>query len=396
MTRIFCFSIFLLSATVGYPKAPVISMAPDGAHDQSLQLESDDAPLNVTVNKDTYVIHFPSEVSYGDVSALFPPEFRKLKSLGIAKGPVEFPADALCHLHLSTADGVRNLSRLPFDKIGGLDFFSLAIIGVQRLHLFTNLRNFSSGPFLLPSDAIVQDLVKLPNLQQIRISASKSPSDETIFKLEELKGLSYLEIHSDSRPEDGLSDAAVRSLSKHKQLVSLKLTAPSMITNNAFTYIKEIKDLRELGLNSEFINDQGLIHLSECKGLSWLELHHADIDIEGMKAIASLKNLNTLILGNSNISENAYQFFSDMKNIETLSIWSCDTLTDAFCNHLVDLPKLKKLHLFRCKNITNAGLDSIAKVKTLEYLDVLSTSIDSDSLSNLHEKIPGIRVSGNL
>lgn len=77
---------------------------------------------------------------------------------------------------------------------------------------------------------------------------------------------------------------------------------------------------------------------------------------------------------------------ASLKQLETLRIggWSAP-YTDAGVAQLVQLPRLKHLHLIQAQRISDTAMQSVARMPALESLNITYTHITDEGLANLVE-----------
>lgn len=237
-------------------------------------------------------------------------------------------------------------------------FASLAQRGIKHVQVLS-----------LSRKAEPKDLVAgLPNMESLNLSGCYNLSDQNLDKAFN-KNVSSLTSLNLSLCKD-LSDNALSKIAMHcGNLRSLDLAGCCKITNSGLQCIAwGLKKLEHLNLRScRQISDQG---------------------------IASLCGLNGSELNSS---------FPASQSLLSLSLQDCQKLTDESLRYIAQgLPKLRGINLSFCVSITDTGLKSLAKMASLEDLNLRSCDNVSDIgigfLAEEHGRIQALDMSfcGNV
>ena len=123
------------------------------------------------------------------------------------------------------------------------------------------------------------------------------------------------------------------------------LDVPSKkITDDGLIHLRTLTDLQHLGLFDSNINGTGIAHLSALPSLERLYLQRAKLTDVGLQSISRLKNLRELALsGNREISNAGLKSLAVLHRLESLSLMNCWGLTDECLIHLESLTNLTSL-----------------------------------------------------
>lgn len=214
------------------------------------------------------------------------------------------------------------------------------------------------------------------------------------------------------------------------KLVNLKtLRFVGYITNNGFSYLSNLINLKELHCEGNELTNNGFLHLSKLINLEVLSIKNSTTDT-GINNLSKLTKLTALNLENclfphncpdnyvnniknniintrvdhlTNASINGLLYLSELTNLKTLGLSECNTVTDitllclskyknierlnlSKCNKITDtellflsnLTNLKTLVLESCNKITDTGLKHLSKLINLELLDISQCNLITD------------------
>lgn len=128
-----------------------------------------------------------------------------------------------------------------------------------------------------------------------------------------------------------LTDKQLEDFSHLEKLNSTNLSGNPQITGSGFVHLQNLKDLRDMRLNSLQFTTDGIKSLASLKQVEWLQLRYSNVTDDDLDAIATMKNLRSLSLIRTDI-------------------------TDTGIMKLAKLPQLKQLYVGICKRVTPAGI----------------------------------------
>lgn len=136
-------------------------------------------------------------------------------------------------------------------------------------------------------------------------------------------------------------------------------------------------DLREGKADNDLMK-----HIAVLEELKELDLSYAPIDNEGVRQIAHLP-LRQLWLQSTKITDASAETLAPMKTLEFLAL-NATSISDPFLEKLPALPELTHLGL-RGSKVTGAGMKYLPQHPKLKSLDVYSTSVDDAGVQSLAE-----------
>lgn len=157
-----------------------------------------------------------------------------------------------------------------------------------------------------------------------------------------------------------LTDSQVARLAKHSQIISLDLGHCPEITDVSLRTVAGMTNLRRLYLDRTGITDRGLAHLKLSR-LEFLNVTQTQITDAGMREIAEIKTLKKLHIKRcKRITDLGVAAICKLDGLEEFH--ASDTLiTDNSLVHLASLKKLVYLQIIHCPNITNHGIQKFIR-----------------------------------
>lgn len=265
----------------------------------------------------------------------------------------------------------------------------------------------SSVSFDGPKDkTLPADLVKLkgiPGLREVSFS-NKIATDVMVAELvKAVPNLETVKIHY-----SGITDASFVELAKLPKLKEI-VAFDTPITAAAMVAINKLPALQRLDISNTNIGDEGLealkatpisnLWFNGMKGvtkkgmaaiaampkLSNLVLQGAEINAE-VEELAKSKTLKSLTVMSSKVDEVGGVQLGKIKTLESLFVWST-SVGDKTMEAISGLP-LQTLYVSKTA-VTDAGMKSLAKIKTLETLWCDRTEIGDKGVAHFakHPKL---------
>jgi hypothetical protein len=131
--------------------------------------------------------------------------------------------------------------------------------------------------------------------------------------------------------------------------------------------LRRTTKLRTLYLSSPRVNGQGLVHLEGLNHLKHLHLSYTNIDGASLKHLEGLTLLEQLDLSHTNID-------------------------GASLRHLRKLPHLTELNLAFCPRVGDEAVSDLARLKSLQKLDIHMTQISEQGKKDLAMNLPDCEI----
>jgi len=153
--------------------------------------------------------------------------------------------------------------------------------------------------------------------------------------------------------------------------------------------------LRLLGLTEHSVDDAGMKYVSGLKDLEVLLYWDAPgITDVGAMHLREMPRLRFLNMGSSEIGDAGLQSLAELRGLEGLVLQSGNNITDRGLSSLVDHPRLKSLWVGgateRRSKITDEGVKLLAKLQTLEEIDLQRTQVTVEGLKPL-QRLPALK-----
>ncbi|MFG6392638.1 MAG: leucine-rich repeat domain-containing protein [Lachnospiraceae bacterium] len=237
----------------------------------------------------------------------------------------------------------------------------------------------------------INNLKELEYYKNLKVLSLKDYGLKDTSKLQELKGLVYLDLSGNKNLGDltgikemglltslDLRETAVSDIEVISSLKSLKYIDISYTLIEDASPLKECTKLEVLyaGYNNENFADSSIMEVAaSLKNLKELDLTGNTAITGGMDNLEKLKGLVCLKLGGTFINNKQCKYLEGLKSLEVLSLQSNINITDF--KSIKKLENLKELDL-SATGITD--IKGIEKLKNLKKLDLSLTFIEDISM----------------
>lgn len=120
-------------------------------------------------------------------------------------------------------------------------------------------------------------------------------------------------------------------------------SSSTRVSGAGLVYLRDLTNLKELGLVQTKVDDDGLEHIGGLTGLAELSLEGCDITNGGLMHVSRLTNLRLLTIHNTAIDEYGLIHLEGLRNLETLYL--CVPVTDVGLRSLKKMTKLSDLYI---------------------------------------------------
>jgi len=275
------------------------------------------------------------------------------------------PADRL------TAVGFAALCKLP--KLASLELMNLRQLRPEDLRELGRLRSLRTLRCVnMALDD--QNLAELPNaeqLEELSLLAIPSFSAAGTAAIARCAGLRKLELAKATQ----LDAEALAALGALRQLTELDLSGNPGLRDRAMMALQHCTALRRLNVADGVFTSMGLQALAEMRALEALDLSgnaelvpsallHVPVNVQEL-AIERCRGLDA----------NAAALVRDrFPRLRVLRVSDNDWVTDDVLRVLATAPSLQRLHVSRCRSLTNASFATIRDAQNLRFVDVNGTS----------------------
>jgi hypothetical protein len=170
-------------------------------------------------------------------------------------------------------------------------------------------------------------------------------------------------------------------------LTNKHLTQDGLIAEEILDSLRPVTNPVVLSLAGTPIRDDGLRQLAELPlvGLH-LELCQTVSD-ESLREVGRMKSLQALWLTGTPVTHAGLQHLTSLSNLAAIDLELCDGVTDNSCGVLATMPNLRAVTLkktgFEPLRVTDAGVEQLAKLQQLEWLDLYANSVSAAGVAHL-------------
>ncbi|MEX1228657.1 MAG: M56 family metallopeptidase [Planctomycetaceae bacterium] len=279
------------------------------------------------------------------------------------------------------------LSVLPsLPLTGGLALGSPQVTnaGIPHVAKCKNLTSLSLYSSSL-SDTCLQDFIKMPKLQGIKLGSSFSPKSlEALARFPDLRQL-----------EIGFSPApSLDDLAKLKNLRQLSLKGKEYGDDSAKMIANSFPLLEQAYLRDTSITNVGVSHLSELKNLTVLTLDLALVDDGIAESIRKMKKLEWLSLNDCSVGDPVVAAAAECPKLRTLFLINTD-ISDKSLGDLSHLTNLYHLQISLCEHVTDESIGTFMQFANSGdefHLGVQNTGITFEAARRLQEAKPRMQV----
>ena len=242
--------------------------------------------------------------------------------------------------------------------VTALDLHDLKLTSEHIKHIvryFPNLMEINATNSTL-DDSCMEEIAKLEKLRKLNLAGCNKLTDTGIAKLKPLSQLLSLDLTACYL----LTKLACETLATFTQITDLNLTLCGGLSNEALDLLKPLTALTHLNLSrNNWLSVQGLEFLKHQKLLESLDLSSCPkLSADALHLLSQHRYLKTL---NLELNEDWLKkdslevLIQSLPNLEVLNISHNQSLLDNDIALLAALKKLKKLEIFNCTEITEAG-----------------------------------------
>jgi hypothetical protein len=235
-----------------------------------------------------------------------------------------------------------------------------------------------------------RDLPDHPVIKLAIDSDRERVNDDVLQHLRDLPALRSLTIGHGQ-----VSDSGMRYLRGLTDLQSLTINWAN-ITDAGLENLSGMTELRTLGLGAcENVTGSGLGFLRGARGLRVLNLSFSGITNEGLAFVRRLAPLTELNIGGMHLDDSSLVHLRGMQSLEKLELGWTNPIEGPGLVNLEDLTHLRFLGLAN-DPVTDEAIDHLARLESLENLNIDSTQITRDGFNRLSKALPRTRINSEF
>ena len=261
--------------------------------------------------------------------------------------------------------------------------------GATHLSRVASLERIRSNFYHLSDDGVRQ-LSKLDKLQGLNLGGN-TITNASFAELAKMKGLKTLSMQDCDISDAGLIEYCSAPLPAESVETILLTVEPNKVTAAALRAMANLRKLSDLALrfHAKSVNDEiSLAPLAELKQLKHLDIDGDSIVEDDLVHVGKLDGLEEFESQNLPISDAGLARLAGLESLKNLTLY--DTrLSDAGLAHLVGFKKLEHLNL--SGPFSDRGLDYLAHLPDLAWLQVAGPGVTDEGLAELAKTLPALQ-----
>lgn len=217
-------------------------------------------------------------------------------------------------------------------------------------------------------------------------------TDDALAFLRNNRGLRHLQLHGLNR----ITDATLEHLAQ-VPVQKLDIVRCRGLHSDGLARFVRRESIKELSFVGQDLDDRGLATLCEFSNVEFLNVYNNPITDEGVRSIAALPKLARLYLYHCpEVTGTAFTNFTRSSRLEIINIRDSG-VTEAGCAALAGLTTLRELNLSRHLPIprpplSDAGLAHLARLTNLHTLIIAGARVTPEGLRAFQKAVPGCDV----
>lgn len=227
-------------------------------------------------------------------------------------------------------------------------------------------------------DDCMKILAAMPALEQIRCGQTRI-GDAGLAHLANLESLRAIDLSDCNR----VTGEGVAHLSRLPNLKFLKVWGPQ-IDDNSMDSIALMTSLEVLGLNDTQVTDSGIEKLDQLEKLKEVHLVRTRTGDRSLAILSRMPDIHTLRLRDTEITDVGLESLTSLKNLRKLDLSENNSpgITDACVGSLAKIESLEELNLWTT-SITDEGVKSLTGMANLKWLNLDKTEITDAACKEL-------------
>lgn len=229
----------------------------------------------------------------------------------------------------------------------------------------------------------IKKLIPMRNLKVLSLGATKIGDKG-------LENLNLLPVQSLSLAmfQTPLTDNSFRILSEHKCLLILNLWSNKNMPEASLARLGALPNFQELSLEDTGIKDSAIPYICKIKSLKEIDLAGTQVSLNGIRQLSKMPNLEHIRFRGAPITAEWIPVLARFPKLIKLGVpqSGIDDATLALVPKL--MPKLENLDLENCKNVTDKGLASVAKIERMFWTRVKGTAVTPKGVADFNAHKP--------
>jgi hypothetical protein len=188
-----------------------------------------------------------------------------------------------------------------------------------------------------------------------------------------------------------IDDSAIHYLEKQPALNDLDLHW-NWLTDGCAKYLSNLKHLKRLDISDSYFGAKGLAEIAGSLNLYELEARNLKLDNYSIGTLQNFRYLRLLNIAKcEGVTDDSVALIAKVKTIESLNLSEASKLTPKTVTILAsEMPQLVELNLSQTKVIDKNALYELVKLTNLRYLDLTGVDIPEKdkSVKTLRDRLP--------
>lgn len=234
------------------------------------------------------------------------------------------------------------------------------------------------------TDDALKSIGQTPYLRKVWLRGDNQITDNGVAYLAPATSLAILDL-----ADTAVTDKCGATISRFKNLTDLGMDN----THVTDAFIESVPDsVVWISLNGTAVTNAGVERLIRLPNLEGVFLSGDKVDDATTAALAKIPRLHKVYLSSRKLTDRSAYSLCSASDLTELSIHG-GALTDAGVIKLARKHKgLTKLTLTGNAKVTNASLDAISKLTSLEELDMDGTGITAPGMERILSKLPALKI----
>jgi Leucine-rich repeat (LRR) protein len=247
---------------------------------------------------------------------------------------------------------------------------------LPKLELFDLVNCQSLTPAALVS------IGQIRSLRNLRLSGN-SVTDRSVQNLSSLKQLAAILLQNTAVTDSGV--AVLGDLSELKD-INLYGTA---VTDASYDVFKRLPKLEKLVLRGTAITGESAASLSQLAMVKELDLSETAFGSVGLPAVAAMPQLTKVTLWLTKVDDMGLGQFKGNSRLLSLNLDNVSSITDASIDTIATLTSLQYLHLGGT-SVTAAGIEKLAPLAKLETLIATRLGLTMENGESIRVTLPSL------
>lgn len=185
-----------------------------------------------------------------------------------------------------------------------------------------------------------------------------------------------------------LTDNSFRILSEHKRLLVLNLWSNKNLPEASLARLSALPNFHDLSLEDTGIKDTAIPYICKIKSLKEIDLAGTQVSLSGLKQLSKLPNLELVKFRGAPVTPEWIPVLAKFPKLLKLNLIGSSIDDAALASMPRMMPNIESIDMENCKNVTDKGLVSLAKVKRLYWVKLKGTSATPKGVADFNAHKP--------